>query len=55
MKLNFRKNLLLKKNLDEMKIKEELDAGIIIHRIQGRTLLTDDNGYYNNLLKQLFQ
>jgi len=35
MKLNFRKNLLLKKNLEEMKIKEELDAGIIIHRIQG--------------------
>lgn len=32
-----------------------MDAGIIVHKIQGRTMLTDENGFYNRLLKELFR
>lgn len=33
MKLNFQKNILLKKNLNNIKINKKIDAGIIIHKI----------------------
>ena len=56
LKINISKEILFKSKLKKYSArKEKADCGILIHREDGRLLLTDKNGIYDKFIKEILQ
>ena len=54
-KLNFQEKILSKSQLRGFQFTENTDLLVLEHRAEGRLLLTDRNGFYNDLLSSAYR
>lgn len=54
-KLNINEKVLAKSHLRGFQLMETYDVLVLEHRAEGRLLLTDRNGYYNDLLSSAYR